>query len=140
MTDNVSSTVKPKKTRVRISDEMRRCVEIMANTGIGAREAAVKAGINPDTAVRNLRKSHVLKLFNELVHDIRINAAQAAYLRINDQSLNSNNERVKFEASKWIAGVDGLSPVQRVESRHSHRVTFGGFSYPDLEDDNRETL
>jgi hypothetical protein len=121
------------KTRIRISDEMRKCVEIMATQGLPVRMAAEKADIAPDTAVRNMRKPHVLQLFNLRVKEVRDNAAQAAYMRIYDQSLTSTSERVKLDANKWVAGVDGISPVQKVQGQHLVSHSFGGFEYPDLE-------
>jgi len=123
-----------KKTRIRISDEMRQCVEIMATEGLPVHLAAERAGIARDTAVRNMRKPHVLQLFNLRVRDVRQNAAQAAYMRIHQLSLHSTNERVKLDASKWLAGVDGVAPVQKVQGFHRHSHTFGGFVYPDLEE------
>tara|TARA_R110002094_G_scaffold85688_17_gene89719 strand:- start:393 stop:809 length:417 start_codon:yes stop_codon:yes gene_type:complete len=130
MTDELPA---PKKTRIRISDEMRQCVELMATEGLPVRQAAERAGIAPDTAVRNMKKTHVLRLFNERIKDVRDNAAQAAYMRINHLSVASTNERVKLDASKWVAGVDGISPVQKVQGQHHHSHVFGGFEYPDLE-------
>tara|TARA_R110002072_G_scaffold43676_3_gene122516 strand:+ start:2512 stop:2946 length:435 start_codon:yes stop_codon:yes gene_type:complete len=132
MTDKVPAIPK-KKTRVRISDEMRQCVELMAAEGLPVRMAAERAGLVADTAVRNMRKPHVLKLFNQRVKEVRDNASQAAYMRINHLSLASTNERVKLDASKWVAGVDGISPVQKVQGNHFHSHEFGGFGYPDLE-------
>ncbi|MGJ5621077.1 hypothetical protein [Sulfitobacter sp. MF3-043] len=131
MTDKVPAT--PKKTRVRISDEMRKCIELMASEGLPVHVAAERANITRDTAVRKMRKAHVLRLFNQRVKDVRDNASQAAYMRINHLSVASTNERVKLDASKWVAGVDGISPVQKVQGDHFHRHVFGGFSYPDLE-------
>lgn len=133
MTDNPLEIKKEKQTRIRISDEMRQCVELMATEGLPVRMAADRASIAPDTAVRNMRKPHVLKLFNQRVKEIRDNASQAAYMRINHLSVVSTNERVKLDASKWVAGVDGISPVQKVQGQYHHSHTFGGFGYPDLE-------
>lgn len=121
------------KTRVRISDEMRQCIEFMATEGLPAPVAAARAGITRDTAVRNMRKPHVLKLFKQRVREIRDNAAQQAYMRINHTAQTSTSERIKLDANKWIAGVDGVSPVQKVQGQHLHSHTFSGFDYPDLD-------
>lgn len=132
MTDKVPATPK-KKTRIRISDEMRQCVELMATEGLPVHVAAERANITRDTATRNMRKAHVLRLLNQRLKDVRDNAAQAAYMRINHLSVASTNERVKLDASKWVAGVDGISPVQKMQGNHRHSHVFGGFEYPDLE-------
>jgi hypothetical protein len=125
--------IKPKQTRIRISDEMRRCVEIMAHEGLPLHMAAERANIHRDTATRNMRKAHVLELFNQMVRDVRVNASQAAYMRMVHMSTHADSERVRLDATKWIAGVDGIAPVQKVEGRYSHQHTFGGFEYGDLE-------
>ena len=132
MIDKVPAIPK-KKTRVRISDEMRQCIELMATEGLPVHVAAERANITRDTAIRNMRKPHVLRLLNQRLKDVRDNASQAAYMRINHLSVASTNERVKLDASKWVAGVDGISPVQKVQGNHFHSHSFGGFSYPDLE-------
>lgn len=133
MTDKPLSNSGKKKSRVRISDEMRRCVEIMATEGLPLPAAAEKAGIHRDTAVRNMRKPHVLRLFNQRVKEIKDNAAQFAYLRINHTAQTAESERLKFDANRWVAGVDGISPVTRVQGQHLHAHSFAGFEYPDLE-------
>lgn len=117
---------------------MRRCVEIMATEGLDLPAAAEKAGIHRDTAVRNMRKPHVLKLFNQMVRDVRDNAAQQAYLRINHASQAAESERLRFDASRWVAGVDGVSPVSKVHGHHYHAHAFAGFEYPDLETEATE--
>lgn len=124
-----------RQTRIRISDEMRNCVELMATEGLPLREAAERAKISRDTAVRNMRKRHVLALFNQRVKDVRDNVAQRAYLRINHQALTADSDRLRFDANKWVASVDGISPVQKVQGQHQHCHSFQGFSYPDLDDD-----
>lgn len=124
---------KPKQTRIRISDEMRRCVEIMAHEGLPLHMAAARAKIHRDTATRNMRKPHVLELFKQMVRDVRVNASQAAYMRMVHLSTHADSERVRLDATKWVAGVDGIAPVQKIEGRYSHQHTFGGFEYEEHE-------
>ncbi|MFT5799678.1 MAG: hypothetical protein ACI84R_003756 [Candidatus Azotimanducaceae bacterium] len=88
---------------------------------------------NPRHSGSEYAQAHVLQLFNRRVKDVRENAAQGAYLRIAHQLVNSPNEFVKLDANKWVAGVDDISPVQKVEGRHSIARTFTGYEYPDLE-------
>lgn len=126
------SPTKSKQSRIRISDEMRQCVEIMATEGLPVPAAAERAGIARDTAVRNMRKPHVLALFNRRIREVRDNAAQAAYMRIHHQSITSESERIRFEANRWVAGIDGITPVQKVQGQHHHGHTFAGFEYPTL--------
>lgn len=124
----------PKKTddlpvNGRISKGMRRTLTIMAEQGLDAREAAIAAGFKPDSAIRALRRPHVKRAFSQMVNNVRDNAAQGAYLRINHMSKTADSERTRLEANRWVAGVDGISPVQKVEGNHRHNVTFGGFEY-----------
>lgn len=115
------SPVKPKQTRIRISDEMRRCVEIMAHEGLPLHMAAARANIHRDTATRNMRKAHVLELFNQMVHDVRVSASQAAYMRMVHMSTHADSERVRLDATKPIAKSTG-KPDQR---RRDNKTTLG---------------
>lgn len=130
---NNPATVKKKQTRLRISKEMRECVELMATRGLPLPQAAELSNITKDSAARAMKKSHVLALLNQRVKDVRDNAAQMAYLRINHQAMTAGNARLRFDANRWVAGVDGISPVQKVQGQHQHSHSFTGFSYPDLD-------
>lgn len=131
MTKNTPT--KSVKSRVRISDEMRQCVELMATEGLPVQIAAERANITRSAAVKNMRKPHILKLLNQRIAEVRDNAAQEAYLRINNIALTSKSERIALDASRWVAGVDGIAPVQRMRGQVHHRHSFAGFEYPDLE-------
>ncbi|WP_170759969.1 hypothetical protein [Ruegeria lacuscaerulensis] len=89
--------------------------------------------MNVEAAQRAFKRPHVKRAFNQLVNAIRENAAQSAYLGIVHLSNTANSDRLKFDTRKWIAGVDGISPVQKVEGRHHHNVQFGGFDYGEEE-------
>jgi hypothetical protein len=104
-------------------------LEIMAYEGVSLPLAAERAGMAISSAKKAMAKPHVKTSFNQLVADIRANAGQAAYLRIARLSEEATSETVRLEASKWVAGVDGLAPVKRVEGKHTVSHTFGGFEY-----------
>lgn len=122
-----------KQRRLRISDEMRECVRIMVEEGLPLPMAAEKANITRCTAVKAIQRPHVKALHNQMLKDLKDNAAQQAYLRINSLSITADSERLKYDANRWVAGVDGISPVTKVEGRHHHSHSFGGFDYPDLD-------
>jgi hypothetical protein len=103
----------------------------MAATGQTLKDSAKATGMNVQAAQRAFRRQHVKRAFNQLVAEVRENAAQQAYLGIVNLSHNAQSDRLKFDTRKWIAGVDGISPVQKVEGRHHHNVQFGGFDYGD---------
>ncbi|MEM9584825.1 MAG: hypothetical protein AAGA08_17065 [Pseudomonadota bacterium] len=124
------------QTRVRISDQMHKCIDLMILEGLPLPLAAERADITRDTAVKNMRKPHVLQLFNQKVREVRENAAQAAYIRMSHLAVSSDSERIGLDANRWLAGVDGIAPVQKVQGSYSINHTFGGFVYPDLEPDD----
>ena len=105
----------------------------MAEEGSPLHEAAKKADITRDAAVKAFKRPFVRMLHNQMVEELKDNAAQKAYLRINDLSVNAESERVRLDANRWVAGVDGISPVRRVDGFHRLYHTFGGFEYPTLD-------
>lgn len=105
----------------------------MAYEGLDTREAAKRQNIRLNNFHAAISRPHVKRAYKQLVAAIRDNAAQAAYLRINHMSKNADSEHVKLKANEWVAGVDGISKVQKVEGNMRHNVVFGGFDYPDLE-------
>ena len=54
-------------------------------------------------------------------------------MRIVELSQSAKSETVRADCNKWLAGVDNIAPVKRVEANYQHKVQFGGFEYPDLE-------
>lgn len=104
----------------------------MANEGLPLSAAAVQFEVDTSTLYRALCRPHVKRAFAQVLRAIREGAAQAAYLRINHMGHSAKSETVKLDANKWIAGVDGLSPVQKIDARHQHNVQFQGFAYPDI--------
>ncbi|MFY0633670.1 MAG: hypothetical protein JXQ91_07655 [Vannielia sp.] len=119
----------------RPSPQMRKVCELMAHEGLSLPQAAKRAEITRDSAVRAFHKANVKTYFNQLVAEIRANAAQQAYLRINHIGQTANSETVKLDANKWVAGVDGIAAVKRIEGRHSVNHTFGGFDFTDAMQD-----
>ena len=126
------STQKPVQ-RLRISEEMRTCITLMAEEGLPLPVAAERAGITRDRAVHNMHKPHIKRLLNQKIKEIRDNAAQEAYLRINRMAQTTDSGRLAFDANRWVAGVDGIAPVQKVHGTHQHNHAFQGFEYPTLD-------
>lgn len=111
----------------------REALEDMAHEGLPLPLAAKRHSIRPDNLERAFNKPHVRKAYNQLVRAIRDNSAQAAYMRINHLSYTSDSDRIQLDASKWVAGVDGISPVQKVSGQVSVSHSFTGFEYPTIE-------
>ncbi len=114
---------------VKIHSNTRKAIEAMAYQGLPVSVAADRFGIRRDNFTRVLNRPEVRVAFNQLLAAIRDNAAQAAYMRMNDLAMNAKSERVRLMANEWIAGVDGIAKVQKVEGSIRHQVLFGGFEY-----------
>lgn len=125
--------LKNQPSKGRVSPKMKAVIEHMAETGVSLKCAAEHCGMGPDAARTAFNRPVVRRAFNQLVKEVRDNAAQQAYLGIVEQSQKATNERLRFDAKRWVAGVDGISPVQKVHGQHSHSHSFTGFTYPDLE-------
>ena len=115
--------------KARASAKCKVALQVMANEGITAEQAAPRADMAVESLQKALRRPHVKALFNQMVKDVRENAAQAAYLRINHMGTAAESERLKFDASRWVAGVDGISPVTKSQGTMQHTHNFGGFTF-----------
>ena len=104
----------------------------MAHEGLPLLHAAERFKVDDSTLYRAMLRPHVKQAFAQVLKAIREGAAQAAYLKINHLAHTADSKRLQFDASRWIAGVDGISPVQKVDARHQHNVQFQGFAYPDI--------
>lgn len=124
----------PKQYKRRVSPAMREVIRIMAEEGASLPIAANKAKMTRDAAVRAFNRPHVKALYNSMIKEIRENAAQQAYMRINHLSETAESENVRLDSSKWIAGVDGLAPIRKLEGRFAHSHQFKGFDYANPKD------
>ncbi|WP_120636036.1 hypothetical protein [Ruegeria sp. EL01] len=110
-----------------------KALEAMAYEGMSLHLAAKREGIRPDNFARTFNKPHIRRVYNQVVKAIRDNAAAQAYVRNVNLAQSSNSDHVKADLNKWIAGVDGIAAVKRVEGRMHHQHSFGGFDYDDDE-------
>lgn len=118
-----------------ISARTRRGLEHMALRGLSLPHAAKRAGVRPDQLSRALTYPKVKAAYNQAVAAVRANAGQAAYLRNVELSQTATSEAVRADLNKWIAGVDNIAPIKRVEGRFQHNHQFGGFAFPQVDDD-----
>jgi predicted DNA-binding protein (UPF0251 family) len=121
------------KFRPRITARIKEVIRLMTEEALPRAEAAQRAGITDDAVQRAMKKKHVRAAYNQAVADVRENAAQKAYLKIARLSDAGDSQRLQFDASRWIAGVDGIAPVQKVEGRHMVNHSFAGFEYPTID-------
>lgn len=125
---------KPKSShgiRGRFAPPLVAALEYMGREGVPLSVAAERAGMQPNSLKIALRKPHVKTALNQIIADVRSGAAQAAYLRINHLGVVAESENVRLEANKWVAGVDNIAPVRRVEGRYQVSHSFGGFMFDD---------
>lgn len=115
--------------RLRMSPQLKVAIEAMAYEGLELPDAAEKAGLQVQSLKVAFRKNHVKQAYNQLVAEIRSGAAVRAFLRVNTLSAKAKSEDVRLRAGQWVAGVGDIAPIRRVEGRHSHHVSFGGFGF-----------
>lgn len=106
-------------------------LEAMAYEGLSLHLAAKQHKIRTDNFTRTFNNPRVRRVYNQVVKAIRDNAGQQAYVRMVNLSQTSSSDHVKLEANKWIAGVDGIAALKRVEGRMQHTHAFAGFDYPE---------
>lgn len=102
-------------------------LELMAYEGLSPHVAADRLGIRKANLLRAFDTPKVRAVYQELVDHIRQNVGQQAYMRIVELSQTAKSETVRADCNKWLAGVDNIAPVKRVEASHQHKVQFGGF-------------
>jgi len=111
-------------------------LEDMAYKGLSLNQAADKHKVRTHNLARAFNRPHVRAAYNQIVKSIRENAGQAAYLRNVDLSHSAQSEHVRADLNKWIAGVDGIAAVKKVEGRHMHAHAFAGFDFGNYGDDD----
>lgn len=127
----ISERSKQGKYKPRVSTKMQAVIEIMAYEGLSLDLAAKQVGMEQRSARRAFKRPIVRAAFNALVKEVRENSAQQSFLRINHTSQRKTEDRLKFDANRFIAGVGGISPVQKVQAQHQVTHTFAGFTYND---------
>ena len=125
------TAMRPSFRGLRLGGKTVQALEMMANEGVSLAEASKVVGIRKANLERAFDIPDVRVAYNKLIRHIRDNAAQEAYLRIVELSKNADSEHVRADCNKWLAGVDGIAPVKRVESKYHHTHQFGGFQYDD---------
>lgn len=135
MTGKAVATSKPSPPRKggqigpRISKKTAQAVRFMVATGCTADKAAQEIGMNREAFRKALAKPHVKAYQALLFQEVRDNGAARAYLKVNNLMDVAASERVQFDAARWVAGVDGISPIQKIRGVHNHRHDFGGFAF-----------
>lgn len=106
-----------------------RALEDMAYRGVPLPHAADTHGIRRDSLTRSFNTPATRAVYNQIVKSIREGAAVQAYLRNVNLAHQATSETVRLDANKWIAGIDGIAALKRVEGRMHHSHTFRGFDF-----------
>lgn len=117
------------KPKGRLSPVAREVVELMAREGLSTEMAVERVGANMNAMKKALARPPAKRYYNQIVANIRSGAPIQAYNRIVHMAMTASSEAVRMDANKWIAGVDGLSPLKRIEGKHSINHTFTGFEF-----------
>ena len=104
-------------------------LELMVYEGLDHKIAAQRLDMNPEVIAKALKRPHVKARFNQIHAHIRSGAGTRAYSRINHLAQTADSEHVQLQANAWVAGVEGIAPIKRVEGNHSVTHNFGGFTF-----------
>lgn len=118
-------TAKAPKT-VRISVRVKHAVEQMVDHARNRAEAAQIAGITDDALYRALLKPEVQAYRNDRMRVLRTSEASRTIARAARLADKAESEHVQLQANTWLAGLEGLSPVQRTENTHIHALVLPG--------------
>lgn len=112
--------------KVRISVRVKRAIELMVDDGRKRADAAKDANLTDDALYRALTKPEVLAYRNERMRVLRESAAARTIAKAEQLMDSATSEHVQADMTKWIAGLEGIAPVQRTESITQLNVSIPG--------------
>lgn len=124
----------------RLSPRVKEAVELHIQEGYSRTDAAKAAGIKDDTFRRALRLPHVRAYIRQQFAELRETGPARAYHHIRRLADNSESERLQFDASRWIAGVDGLAPAKTVNISGNVSHSFDGYAFKRDSDGSANTI
>ncbi|MGR3662523.1 MAG: hypothetical protein ACU0CA_15285 [Paracoccaceae bacterium] len=110
--DEIRDFAAPSFDKLGISKTNAKALEAMAYDGISLPAAAERHNIRVQNLERVFNIPKVRTVYNELIAYIRSNTAQSAYTRINNLSVTTDSDRLRFDADRWLAGVGGIAPIK----------------------------
>jgi hypothetical protein len=108
--------------RLRITKPVRTAIEAMVFEGLKRSEAAARSGITDHALYTALTKQHIKAYRRGLMDEMRTGEGHRAYVKLTVLKDSAASEHVQMESSKWVAGVAGISPVQKQEVKHSGSI------------------
>jgi hypothetical protein len=126
MAEHVTPHGAPPKQRV--SARVRVAIEKMVDHALTRTEAAQLAGLTDHALYCALRKPHVQAYRYERMEVLRSSEASRTISRAVKLADTAESEHVRNDANKWLAGIDGIAPVQRSENVHLHHSAAPGLT------------
>ena len=108
-----------------IRKPLRMALEKMVNEGLKRAEAAKAVGMTDHSLREALRRPHVQAYRRALMDELRTSEGHRSYLKLTELREKAASEHVQMESAKFVAGVSGISPVQKQEVTHSGQVQVG---------------
>lgn len=112
----------------RISTKVRIAVDAMVMDCLTRKEAALKAGLTDHALYCALAKPHVSAYRNTVLGVLRTSEASRTIARGVKLADEAESEHVRNDANKWLAGLEGISPIARSESVNVHKVITPGLT------------
>lgn len=112
--------------KTRISARVREAIRLMVETGLKRPDAAQAVGLQDNSLYIAMRKPEVLAWRAECMQILRTSAASRMVAKAVELADDAKSESVKLDAIKWVAGLEGIAPVQRTENIHHLNVQVPG--------------
>lgn len=112
----------------RISGRVKVAIDAMVYEALPRSKAAKRAGLSEHGLYKALRKPPVLAYMNSQMGMIRTSAASRTIAKAEKLMDEAESEHVQADMTKWLAGLEGIAPTQRIENTHIHRNAQPGLT------------
>lgn len=100
----------------RISGKVRIAIDAMVLEALPRPKAAEKAGMSEHGLYKALRKPPVLRYMREQMQVLRESAAARTLAKAEQLMDGADSEHVQADMTKWLAGLEGISPITKSEN------------------------
>lgn len=91
-------------------------------------KAAQIAGLSDHGLYKALRNPPALAYMRAQMQVLRTSAASRTIAKAEKLMDGAQSEHVQADMTKWLAGLEGISPVQRTENMHVHQHVIPGLT------------
>lgn len=110
-----------KPRQVRISAKVKAAIEAMVHGGLKRCDAAKHAGLTDHSLYVAMTLPHVRAYRADQLQVIRESASARTIAKAEQLMDSATSEHVQADMTKWIAGLEGISPVTKSESTINHK-------------------